>query len=46
MYFVCMNFDLNICLCATCTQYLRRTEKGVGSLELQTVVSSHMGAGN
>ena len=42
-------FSLHVCLCTTCTQRLQRSEERASNtmeLELQMIVSGHVGAGN
>lgn len=41
-------FCLHVCLCATCSQCLRKSEEGILSLELEldSIVISHLGSKN
>lgn len=45
---MCRSVCLHVCMCTVCMQCPWRPEKGVGSLdlELETIVSCHVGAGN
>lgn len=39
-------FSLHVCLCTTCVKYLQRPERLLNRLELQVILSCHVGVEN